>query len=342
MERIKALMYGVGAMARTFMVKFMVEKGVQIVGAVARTSNVGKDVGEVCGVGHPLGVKITDDVDEAISGRQIDIAVLTVTSLMPDMYEHIAKCVSNGINVITIAEEALYPWETSPVIAAKLDKLARKHGVTITGSGYQDIYWANMVTQLAGTAQRINSITGTARYNISDYGPEVANLHFVGDTEAQFHAKIKKQGLLPSFLRNCAELICADMGLTITGVKASCEPIKDDVDIYVKGLDKTIPAGKLVGCTDICEIDTAQGIGIKTIMMAKCYKKGEVDINKWEIRGNPDINVENYKPPTDVTTCSTVVNRIPDVINAEPGFITCEKLPKLKYRAYPLHFYLKR
>jgi len=342
MERIKALMYGVGAMAQTFMVKMMVEKGVDVVGAVARTSNIGKDLGEVCGLDRPLGVKISNDPDEVVATHQFDIAVLTVTSLLPDMYDHIARCLSHGINVITIAEEALYPWVTSPVVTAKLDKLARQNNVTVTGSGYQDIYWANMITQLAGAAQKIDSITGTARYNISDYGPEVANIHFVGDSEDEFHAKIAKQGLLPSFLRNCAELICADMGLTISGIKESCEPIKDDVDIYVKGLDKTIPAGKLVGCNDICELETEQGVTIKTLMMAKCYKEGELDINKWEIRGYPDILVENYSPPTDVSTCATVVNRIPDVINAEPGFITCEKLPKLKYRAYPLHYYLTR
>ena len=342
MERVKALMYGVGAMAQTFMVKMMVEKGVDVVGAVARTSNIGEDLGEVCGLGRPLGVKISNDPDEVVATQQFDIAVLTVTSLLPDMYDHIARCLSHGINVITIAEEAMYPWVTSPVVTAKLDKLARQNNVTVTGSGYQDIYWANMITQLAGAAQKIDSITGTARYNISDYGPEVANIHFVGDAEDEFNAKIAKQGLLPSFLRNCAELICADMGLTVSGIKESCEPIKDDVDIYVKGLDKTIPAGKLVGCNDICELETEQGVTIKTLMMAKCYKEGELDINKWEIRGYPDILVENYSPPTDVSTCATVVNRIPDVINAEPGFITCEKLPKLKYRAYPLHYYLKR
>jgi len=343
MHRIKALIYGVGAMARTYMVKFMVEKGVDIVGAVARTSNIGKDLGEVCGLGRSLGVEISDDVDEVISSRQIDIAVITTKSLMRDTFDQIAKCVSHGINVITICEEALYPWHTSPVITAKLDKLAKENGVTITGSGYQDVYFTNMITQLAGTCQRIDSITGTARYNINDYGPEVARLHYVGDTEAQFHKKIEKEGPLPSFLRNCAEAMCANMGLTIIRCVASCEPLKDEVDIYAKSLGRTIPAGRLVGCSDICEIDTEQGVKIKTVMMGKCYKKGEVDINKWEIHdGNLNTNVENCSPPTDVATCATVVNRIPDVINAEPGFITCEKLPQLQYRVYPLHYYLKR
>ncbi len=340
MERIKALQYGVGRMGRN-MVKFMVEKGVDVVGAVD-TVNVGKDLGEICGIGYPLGVKITDDVDEVVSQRQIDIAVLAVTTLMTDMYDHIAKCVSNGINVITIAEEALYPWETSPVLTARLDKLARENGVTITGSGAQEFCMVNMITQLAGTCHKVESITGTVRYNIDDYGPVVAEVHCVGNTVNEFNAKIEKRGLLPSFLRNCAEAMCADMGLTISGVKASCEPVIEDVDIYSKSLGVTIPAGKLVGCTDITVIETEQGVTFDTRITGKCYKKGELDTNRWEIHGYPGPNVENHNPPFDIMTCATVVNRIPDVINAPPGFITCEKLPKLKYRAYPLHYYLTR
>jgi hypothetical protein len=41
MKRIKALMYGVGVVARTGMVRLMVEKGVDVVGAVSRSSNIG-------------------------------------------------------------------------------------------------------------------------------------------------------------------------------------------------------------------------------------------------------------------------------------------------------------
>ncbi len=74
MERIKALMYGVGVVAKTEMVKLMVEKGVDVVGAISRQSNIGKDLGEVCGIGHPLGVKIANDPDEVISNHKIDIA----------------------------------------------------------------------------------------------------------------------------------------------------------------------------------------------------------------------------------------------------------------------------
>jgi 4-hydroxy-tetrahydrodipicolinate reductase len=35
-----------------------------------------------------------------------------------------------------------------------------------------------------------------------------------------------------------------------------------------------------------------------------------------------------------------VINRIPDVINAPPGFATVADLPRLRYRHFPLDSYL--
>jgi 4-hydroxy-tetrahydrodipicolinate reductase len=42
------------------------------------------------------------------------------------------------------------------------------------------------------------------------------------------------------------------------------------------------------------------------------------------------------------TTCTQMVNRIPDILNSESGLVTIEKLPKLKYRPYPLHYHVRK
>ena len=51
MRRIKAVVYGVGAM-NSVATRMMLEKGVDIVGALARSpEKVGRDLGDVAGLG---------------------------------------------------------------------------------------------------------------------------------------------------------------------------------------------------------------------------------------------------------------------------------------------------
>ena len=69
MRRIKAVVYGVGAM-NSIATRMMLEKGVDIVGALARSpEKVGHDLGEVAGLGFPTGVIVEDDAAHVLSTR---------------------------------------------------------------------------------------------------------------------------------------------------------------------------------------------------------------------------------------------------------------------------------
>jgi 2,4-diaminopentanoate dehydrogenase len=149
--------------------RMMMEKGVNIVGALARSpEKVGKDLGEVASLGYETGVIVEDDPERVLSTRSVDIATIAVSSYMHDMYDHLRVCAEHGTNAVTIAEECLYPWRTSPALTAELDELAKRGGVTLTGSGHQDAYWVNLVSMLMGTSHRIDTVTGQASWNVDD------------------------------------------------------------------------------------------------------------------------------------------------------------------------------
>lgn len=55
---VRAIVYGVGAMG-SILTRLLLDKGVQIVGAVGRSpEKVGRDLGEVAGLGRLLGVAV--------------------------------------------------------------------------------------------------------------------------------------------------------------------------------------------------------------------------------------------------------------------------------------------
>jgi 4-hydroxy-tetrahydrodipicolinate reductase len=340
MRRIKAIVYGVGEMGK-IMTRFMVEKGVIIVGAIGHESNVGKDLGEVAGLGYPLNVKISDNADEVLSQQGADIAVLAIYSQMERMYPLFKRCIESGVNVITTCDEALYPWTTSPELTSNLDKLAKRYNVTITGGGFQDVFLSNIIILLSGASHTIESITGQQKYNLADYGPMTVEWRHIGETKDQFYHRMKEQSAERLDLPVSLETICAGLGLTVKKIKQSREPITEDVDIQVKNWGITVKKGLIVGHVEITEIETEQGIKLRGEETSKVYKEGEVDINKWIIKGVPDTYLANDRVVTRLQTCTCMVNRIPDIINSEPGYITVDTLPMLKFRAFPLQYYLK-
>jgi 4-hydroxy-tetrahydrodipicolinate reductase len=334
---IRAVVYGVGAMG-ALCGRLMHEKGVDLVGGITRTSHLGEDLGDVCGVG-PLGVQIGDDAGAILAATRPDVALVCVATFMHDMMEHLERCVRHGVNVITTAEEALYPWRTQPELTARLDALAREHGVSVLGSGYTDYYWGGEVTQLAGSCHRIERIEGVGRFNVDDYGIAVARNNHVGESVAECRAAFEKD-TSPAFFQTVADLLCADLGLTVTSVRQSIEPSTEDVDVPCAVLGTTVKAGDVTGKVTVVDVATEEAVDLHIELQERLYREGETDLNRWVIHGEPEAVLENPSPATDVLTCATMVNRIPDVIAAAPGYVTVDVLPKLRYRAHALSTYL--
>ncbi len=94
-----------------------------------------------------------------------------------------------------------------------------------------------------------------------------------------------------------------------------------------------------LGITDTTTISTKEGPEFTLEMSGRIYSEGEIDVNEWKIYGEPDLNLTNLNVPTRLITCSTAVNRIPDVTNAEPGLITLDQLPQPRYRHHSLEEY---
>ena len=354
---IKVVQIGTGKMS-VYTMRYVYEKGAEIVGAFDINPNViGKDIGEIIGCENK-GVVVTsvENAESLLSELRPDVVIVTTMSLMKDVEDSLLLCAKLGINAITTCEEAFFPANSNPKITEEIDKLAKENNCTITGSGYQDIYWGELINAISASSNKITKITGSTSYNVEDYGIALAEAHGAGLTLDEFDEKIASADRIsdeerrkviesgeyaPSYMWNTNGWLCEKLGLHVISQTQKCVPQVAKEDIFSTTLNMNIKAGDATGMSAVVTTETEEGIIIESQCIGKVYAPDEFDKNEWSVEGEPNTTITVNRPATVELTCATVVNRLPDVINAEAGYVTTDRMDELKYRTKPLNEYVR-
>lgn len=358
MERkIRVAQYGAGKMS-IYTMRYVYEKGGEIVAAIDINPNViGKDIGEVMGTENKrVKVETVENAEKVLKETHPDIVIVTTMSLIKDVEDALTLCAKLGINAITTCEEAFFPANSNPQITNKLDEIAKTTNCTITGSGYQDIYWGQLISSIAGSTHKITKIKGSSSYNVEDYGIALAQAHGSGLSLEEFDEQvaaldrisdeernemINKGEYLPSYMWNVNGWLCAKLGLTVKSQTQKTVPQTYDKDIKSDTLGMVVKAGTATGMSAVVTTETEEGITLETQCIGKVYSEEDFDKNEWTIEGEPNTTLIINRPSTVELTCASVVNRIPDVINSKAGYVPTEEMGELNYRIKPLNEYVK-
>ena len=360
MERkITFAQYGCGKMAK-YLIRYGIEKGGELVAAFdVNPAVIGKDAADIVGDGYPatgITVQAAGEADQVLGSLKPDVCIIATRSTIAELEDIFTICAKYGINAITTCEEALYPWNSNPTLTKKLDALAKEGGCTLTGVGYCDLVWGTMVTNLAGSSFDIKEIHGVSSYNVDEYGIALAEGHGAGFTKERFAEEISNINDLPSdelkeliesgkyvpsYMWNQNGWLCSKMNLHITSQTQKCYPTSHSEDLYSSTLDATIKAGDPTGMEAVVTTTTEEGITFVTKCIGKVYSPEDFDCNDWTFIGEPETTVSCNRPATVEMTCATIVNRIPQLIDAPAGYVTTDQYPYNEYCVHPLNTYVK-
>jgi len=328
MRKVKVISYGVGAVG-SMIAKFLLEKeGIDIVGAVdVDEKKVGKNLGEVLGVEKKLGIKVSDDLDAVLSETDADIAVHTTSSYLRDTYPQIASIVKHGVNVVSTCEELSYPYVSEPELAKKLDALAKKHDVTVLGTGMNPGFLMDtLVIMLTAPCQKIEKIEAVRVMDAATRRVPFQKKIGAGLTVEEFQQKIGKKQITGHVgLEQSIAMIAGALAWRLEKIVIEyVEPVVAEKPVESK--DIKVKAGQAAGLRQ-----KAKGImkGKEVIVLDfQAYIGAEDEYDAITIKGVPNIK-QKIQPCVhgDIGTVAMVVNSIPKVINAPSGLLTMKDFP---------------
>jgi len=328
MAKVKAVLYGVGAVG-SLIAKYLLQKeGIEIVGAIdVAKEKVGKDLGEVLGIGKCVGVAVSNKAEEVLSKTKPDITVHTTSSYLKDTYPQLADIVKRGVNVVSTCEELSYPYFSEPQLAEKLDMLAKKHDATVLGTGINPGFLMDtLVVALTAVCQKIERIKVVRVMNAATRRVPFQKKVGAGLSVDEFRQAIDKKRITGHVgLEQSIAMVAAALCWKLDKVEVSpVEPAIAKKAVRSEAVE--VKAGYAAGLRQI-----AKGYlkGREVIVLDfQAYIGAQEEYDSIKIEGVPSVN-QKISPCVhgDIGTIAMVVNAIPKVINAPPGLVTMKDLP---------------
>ena len=333
MDNIKVAIWGFGAMGSGIAKVLLNKRGVDITGVCdIHPERVGKSIFNVLGMdrGEKKDVVIMPNIEDVVNGKKCDICVIATDSFTKKAFPKIKYIVQQGVNVVSTAEEMSYPKAQEPELAREMDELAKKHGVSILGTGINPGLMMDLLAIcLSGCMTDVESVTCKRVNSLSPFGPAVMEEQGVGLSVDSFMKGVDDGSLAGHVgFAESVGMIAEALGWNVERFEQQMKPI-------VTSVDRKSPYG-FAAAGDVAGVNmTGQG-----------YVEGKVRIDMYHpqqiepemegthtgdyitLKGTPEVNMA-IKPEVDggIGTIAMCVNMIPHVINARPGLKTMLDLP---------------
>jgi 2,4-diaminopentanoate dehydrogenase len=341
----RVVQWSTGNVGRHALAGIDVHPELELVGLfVSNPEKVGRDAGELAGLGRALGVLATSEIDELLA---LHPDCIVHTSMADDrLGEALAdleRFLTAGINVVSSGPVFLqFPADDDPM-AAPLQAAAERAGVSLFVNGV-DPGFANDILPLvlSGISERIEEVRCSEVLNYNTYNQPMVLFDIMGFARPLDHIPmLLLPGVLTMAWGSVVRLIAAGLGVTLTGITEwyEREPAPEDFDVDAGPVPK--------GTAAALHFEVRGMVGDQAVVVLEHVTRLRDDLGpSWpqpaghgcyrvQITGEPTYTVDLQLMGTDgdhntaglKATAMRLVNAVPAVIAAQPGLVTALDLP---------------
>jgi len=318
-QPITVAQYGIGPIGAEIARLLLTKPWIKVVAAIDIDPNkIGKDLGEVIGLGRTTGVIVTAELQ-----TRAEVVCHSTGSRLREVAAQLRDLLDRGSHVVSTCEELSFPLDEA--VREELQQVARRRNVTLLGTGVNPGFVMDKLPlTVTAVCQEIKAVEIIRIQNASTRREPLQRKVGAGMTPDEFRAavasgKIKHMGLKESLM-----LVGNGLGVEFERVSdEKIEPIIAEREVVTQYL--RVAPGQVAGVHQ-----TIDGRGRINVSLELRMYVGAEDIaaDKVIVHGVPDVEMTiKGGVHGDRATAAMVVNAIPRVINARPGVLTMDDIP---------------
>ena len=292
-------------------------------------STVADTLGELTGLRRSRGSVVHRSLDELLGSETPDVIFHTAVSRFKAAFTQLEPMARAGINVVSSCEELVFPQLREASLARRLDRLCRKHGARIVGTGVNPGFVMDLLPVcLTGVSREVSGVHIQRVVDASTRREPLQRKIGSGMPPRRFRQLLKQGKAGHAGLKESLALVAYCLGWKVKTISESAEAVIADHDIETKYLK--VRKGETCGLHQRAEARMGGKVAIS------------LDLRMYLDAPNPHdaIQIESQPPVSlvmpggvagDDATVAALVNTAPRLMDAEPGvvLITDLKVPRV-------------
>jgi 4-hydroxy-tetrahydrodipicolinate reductase len=324
--KIRIAQFGLGPIGLETLKLAAAKPWAEIVGGVdIDPAKVGQDLGALTRVKRLRGRRVYGSLNELVARARPDVILHTTVSKFKDAFTQLEPMARRGISVVSSCEELLFPQLLNPALAAKLDRVCRKHGARVVGTGVNPGFVMDVLPVcMTGVSREVRAVHVQRVVNASTRREPLQRKIGSGLPPAEFRRRFRQGKAGHAGLKESLALIAHCLGWKVKNIVETGDAVVAGRNIRTRYL--AVKKGQTCGLHQRAEARV--GGRVCLTLDLKMYLGAKDPHDAVQIKGEPPLDVViEGGVAGDQATVAALVNTAPRVLTAPAGLLLMTDLP---------------
>jgi 4-hydroxy-tetrahydrodipicolinate reductase len=318
--KIKIAQFGLGPIGIETLKLAATKPWAEIVGGIdIDPAKIGRGLDGLTQIKSLGGRKVYASLEELLAKAKPDVIFHTSVSKFKAAFTQIEPMARRGISVVSSCEELLFPQLLASTLASKLDKICKRGGARVIGTGVNPGFVMDLLPVcMTGVSRTVRAVHVQRVVNASTRRAPLQRKIGSGLPPAEFRRLFKAGKMGHAGLKESLALIAHSLGWKAMNIVETGDAVVAKRDIRTKHL--SVRTGQTCGLHQRAEAKVNGKVCLTLDL--KMYLDAENPHDAVQIEGEPPLDVViNGGVAGDQATVAALVNTAPRLLQAKPGLL---------------------